>query len=68
MAEAVILDAARKTYGRTTVLHDVSLHLAEGERLALLGHNGAGKTTMMKLMLGLIRPDGGSVTVLGRDP
>ncbi|MGC2857752.1 ABC transporter ATP-binding protein [Novispirillum sp. DQ9] len=68
MAEAVILDTVRKTYGRTTVLHDVSLRLAEGERLALLGHNGAGKTTMMKLMLGLIRPDGGRVTVLGRDP
>jgi Cu-processing system ATP-binding protein len=65
---AVVLDGLTKRYGDRTVVRAVSLDLAVGERLALLGHNGAGKTTIMKMMLGLVRPDGGVVRVLGRDP
>jgi len=67
-ADAVVLDGLTKRYGDRTVVQGVSFRLAPGERLALLGHNGAGKTTMMKMMLGLVRPDGGMVRVLGRDP
>jgi len=47
---------------------DVSLTLAAGEILAFLGPNGAGKTTTIKIIAGLIRPDAGSVRILGRDP
>ncbi len=46
----------------------VSLTIAVGEVLAFLGANGAGKTTSIKMIAGLIRPDDGSVKVVGRDP
>ena len=46
----------------------VSLSVREGEVLAFLGPNGAGKTTTIKMVAGLIRPDAGSVRVLGLDP
>jgi len=51
-----------------TVLHDLNLNLGEGEVLGLFGHNGAGKTTSMKLILGLLSPSEGQVKVLGRAP
>lgn len=57
-----------KRFGAVEAVRDVSFQLPEGETVALVGHNGAGKTTVMKLMLGLIRPTGGCVTVLGEDP
>ena len=52
-------------YGRVQVLRDVSLELAPGEVLGLLGRNGAGKTTALKTVMGLIRPSGGSVRLDG---
>lgn len=61
-------DGACKSYGGETVLDDVSLTVDEGSVVALVGHNGAGKTTMMKLLLGLIKPSRGVVRVLGLDP
>ncbi|WP_286901000.1 ABC transporter ATP-binding protein [Thermocrispum sp.] len=45
------------------VLHDVELHIAEGERVALVGASGAGKSTLAKLVAGIHRPTGGSLTV-----
>ncbi len=48
-------------YGRLQVLRDVSLDLAPGEVLALLGRNGAGKTTMLKTLMGLVKATGGSI-------
>lgn len=62
------LDQVYQSYGRQEVLHDLSLSLEEGEVLGLFGHNGAGKTTSMKLILGLLRPGRGRVQVLGGDP
>lgn len=64
----VILDGVRKSYGGREVVHDLSYRLAPGEVVALVGHNGAGKTTQIKMMLGLARPDGGTLRVLGADP
>lgn len=61
-------DGACKIYDGNTVLEDVSLDVDEGSVVALVGHNGAGKTTMIKLLLGLIRPCRGNVRILGLDP
>lgn len=61
-------DAVSKQFGRQTALREVSVTVKGGEFLALLGHNGAGKTTMMKLLLGLTRPSSGSISVMGLDP
>jgi ABC-2 type transport system ATP-binding protein len=52
---------------RNEVLRGVSLSLEKGEVYGFLGHNGAGKSTTIKLILGLLRPDGGRVTVFGQD-
>lgn len=62
------LSQVAKTYGRRPVVRDVSFTLGGGERVALLGHNGAGKTTIMKMMLGLTPASGGTIRVLGHDP
>ncbi|HAW24382.1 MAG TPA: ABC transporter ATP-binding protein [Pseudomonas sp.] len=65
---AVEIQGVNQRYGSMTVLHDLSLTLGEGEVLGLFGHNGAGKTTSMKLILGLLTPSEGQVRVLGRAP
>lgn len=53
--------------GGATVLQDVSLLVHHGETKVLLGESGAGKSVLMKLVLGLLQPDAGSVWVLGRE-
>ena len=50
------------------VLQDVYLEVKKGDFLAMIGPNGGGKTTLLKIMLGLFTPDKGSVRVLGRSP
>lgn len=65
---AVELRAVEKRYRRFPALAGVDLQVPAGERLALLGHNGAGKTTVMKILLGLTRPTAGRVRVLGGEP
>jgi lipopolysaccharide export system ATP-binding protein len=56
-----------KRFGRRTVVRGVSLELAGGEVVGLLGPNGAGKTTSFRMLIGLLRPDAGAITFLGRD-
>src|SRR3954462_2780703 len=53
---------------RVTALHDLSLEVRSGEVFGLLGPNGSGKTTTIKLLLGLIRATSGDAFVFGRDP
>jgi len=64
----VSLVEAGKTYGQLEVLSSMTMSLNEGEVLGLFGHNGAGKTTMMKLILGVISPTKGKVEVMGMAP
>lgn len=56
-----------RTYGAFKAVDDVSFNIAQGEIVGLLGHNGAGKTTIMKMMTGFIEPSGGSVLIDGLD-
>ena len=55
-------------YGDTTAVDRVSLTVPRGRVLALLGNNGAGKTSLLQVCEGFRRPDGGAATVLGLDP
>jgi ribose transport system ATP-binding protein len=64
---AVELDAVSKSFGPTKAVSDVSFRVAAGTVHALLGENGAGKSTTMKLLSGLIEPDSGSLRIDGRD-
>ncbi len=54
-----------KTYGRRTVVDDLSFELASGRVTGFVGPNGAGKSTTMRMMVGLARPDAGDVTYDG---
>ena len=57
-----------KLYGKKPALADLDLEVREGEVFGFIGPNGAGKTTTIRILLDLIRPTSGSVTVLGLDP
>src|SRR6266403_1728767 len=63
MVEAVDL---RKRFDSTEVLRGVSFTLTKGETLVIMGGSGAGKTVLLRLVAGLIRPDGGRLRVFGR--
>ncbi|MET3662467.1 ABC transporter ATP-binding protein [Aquamicrobium ahrensii] len=68
MTSTLQISRLTKRFQTVEALRDVSLRLELGKRVALLGHNGAGKSTMMKIILGLIPFDNGSVTVCGSAP
>ncbi|QGN31976.1 ABC transporter ATP-binding protein [Microlunatus sp. Gsoil 973] len=65
---ALQVDALGVSFSGRPVLDDLSLQARTGELTAVLGPNGAGKTTLMRVCAGLIRPDHGTVSVLGRPP
>ena len=56
-----------KSFGNRKVVDDLSFDVQKGEVFALLGHNGAGKSTTIDLILGLKAPEGGSAKILGMD-
>jgi ABC-2 type transport system ATP-binding protein len=66
--DALRFDAVTKQYGTVRALDALSLPVRRGEMFGLIGPDGAGKTTAIRLACGLLRPDGGTVRVLGHDP
>ena len=68
MTSTLTISHLTKRFAGVEALSDVSLTVDAGQRVALLGHNGAGKSTMMKIILGLIPFDEGTVTVCGAAP
>ena len=65
---AVLLDRVTRRFGQTVAVNDVSLEIRRGEMFGLIGPDGAGKTTTIRLMCGLLRADAGRIQVLGHDP
>ena len=65
---AIQTQGLRKSYGKVQALRGVDLEVRRGEIFGFLGPNGSGKTTTIRCLLDLIRPDGGALRVLGRDP
>ncbi len=65
MANLVNLEDASKAYGTTVVFDAVSLGIAAGERIGVVGRNGGGKTTLLRMITGVEAPDSGRVTLTG---
>ncbi len=61
MAASVSIVGLDAGYGAVRILHDVSLNVSDGETVALLGTNGNGKSTLMKCIMGMVRPTAGSI-------
>jgi len=66
-APMLVADGIHSFYGQSHVLHGVSIGIARGQSLGLLGRNGMGKTTLIRSLLGFVRAARGSVTIAGRD-
>lgn len=67
MSELLKISGLRAGYGKVPVLHNVDLSVHDGEILGVLGHNGMGKTTLLKALMGIIPTTGGSMIFDGQD-
>ena len=63
----ILVEGLSKSFGSLTAVDDLSLKVAPGESFALVGPDGAGKTTTIRLLCGIMDPDGGRAQVLGYD-
>jgi branched-chain amino acid transport system ATP-binding protein len=63
----LVLDNVHTYYGKSHILHGVSIEVRAGEVVGLLGRNGVGKSTTLKTVMGLVRPSEGHVTFEGRE-
>ena len=66
--DALTFSHVRKRYGAVEAVRDLSFTVARGEMFGLIGPDGAGKTTTIRMLCGLLHADAGEVRVLGRDP
>lgn len=64
---AIELIGLEKRYGSVQAVRGIDLVVPQGQLVALIGHNGAGKSTTLRMMLGLLRPTAGSVRLMGHD-
>jgi ABC-2 type transport system ATP-binding protein len=67
LSDAIVVEHLSKAYGPKWVVKDVNLKVPTGCVYGFLGRNGAGKSTTIKMLTGMLRPDSGSVTLLGDD-
>src|SRR5262245_29338822 len=67
MAALLDVDGLHAHYDKSHILHGVSLRIAPGEIVSLLGRNGSGRSTTLKTIMGLVPPTGGRVVLQGRD-
>ena len=67
MTQAILARNLTRRFGSFVAVDDVSFEVGQGEIVGYLGPNGSGKTTTIRMLLGLLRPDAGSATVLGWD-
>ncbi len=67
MESAIILQNLRKTFGPQTVLDGIDLTVERGQTLAVLGRSGTGKSVLLKLIVGLQKPDEGSIQIHGQE-
>jgi len=67
MDEVIAITHLSKSYGKTRAVVDLNLSINKGEFIGFLGPNGAGKTTTIRMITGILKPDGGSITVAGLD-
>lgn len=68
MSKVIDLQHVSFSYGLVPVLQDINFSVEQGEFLGIVGPNAGGKSTLLKLILGLIKPQEGTVTVLGKKP
>jgi ABC-2 type transport system ATP-binding protein len=66
--QAVVVDNVTKRYGALTAVDALSFDIRRGEMFGLIGPDGAGKTTTIRLLCGLLHPDHGAIRILGLDP
>jgi phospholipid/cholesterol/gamma-HCH transport system ATP-binding protein len=64
---AIVVQGLHKTFGSQTVLNGIDLKIAPRETVAVLGRSGTGKSVLLKLIVGLQKPDSGSVQIHGKD-
>ncbi len=67
MSAAIVFEGVRKTYGRVVAVDRVDVSIDAGAFVGLIGHNGAGKSTSLKMLMGTLLPTEGRVTVCGID-
>jgi ABC-2 type transport system ATP-binding protein len=67
-AAAIRFDGVTRRYGTVTAIDRLSFDVRDGEMFGLIGPDGAGKTTTIRLAGGLLRPDAGTIRIFGRDP
>jgi ABC-2 type transport system ATP-binding protein len=65
--DALVIENVSKKFGATQAVDGLSLRVPQGQVCGVLGPNGAGKTTSIRMIMNIIRPDSGSITVLGSD-
>ena len=61
------IEHLKKSFGRNTVLKDISFTISKGENLVVFGKSGSGKSVLIKCLVGLVEPDDGKVVLLGKD-